>query len=336
MIGPHRRLNPLTGEWVLVSAGRDGRPWQGATGSPAIDDRPPYDPECHLCPGNQRSNGEVNEDYDSTFVFTNDFAALRPATGRDIVTDGLMIAEGVEGTARVICFSPRHDLTLARMSELEIGAVIDLWKSQLAELSDHRWVQIFENQGEEMGASNPHPHGQVWAGSLLPVQAAAEDDRQERYFVDHGRTLLEDYVAQEVGGERVVFENDHWLVVVPFWAVWPFETLLIPKRSVPSLTEIDAEQHTQLAAALKRLLVRYDNLFEAPFPYSMGWHNAPSRGGSEHWTAHAHFYPPLLRSASVRKFMVGYELLGEPQRDISPEEAADRLRSVPDVHYRDR
>ena len=333
--GPHRRLNPLTGEWVLVAAGRADRPWQGASGPLSDEDLPQYDPSCYLCPRNTRAGGEVNDDYSSTYSFTNDFPALRPGTGREIVTDGLMIAEGEEGTARVLCFTPRHDLTMARMSQTEIAAVIDLWQSQLEELSEHRWVQIFENQGAEMGESSPHPHGQVWAGSLLPMQAAAEDDRQERYFVDHGRTLLDDYVAQEVGGERVVVENDHWLVVVPFWAVWPYETLLVPKRSEARLTDIDADQHRLLAEALKRLLVKYDNLFEVSFPYSMGWHNAPSHGESEHWTVHAHFYPPLLRSASVRKFMVGYELLGEAQRDITPEEAAERLRSLADVHYRD-
>ena len=335
--GPHRRLNPLTGEWVLVSAGRTNRPWQGATGDSTVADLPRHDPGCYLCPGNGRVGGEQNPEYDTTFVFTNDFAALRPETGRQIQTDGLMVAEGEEGTCRVICFSPRHNLTMARMSLEEIGIVIDLWQEQLDDLGpDHRWVQIFENRGEEMGASNPHPHGQIWAGSILPMQAAAEDDKQDRYFAEHGRTILEDYVAQEVGGERVVFENDHWLAVVPFWAVWPFETLLVPKRSAPRLTDLDTTQSEQLAEALKQLLVRYDNLFEYPFPYSMGWHNAPFSSSDDHWTVHAHFYPPLLRSASVRKFMVGYELLGESQRDITAEEAAMRLRDLPGVHYTDR
>lgn len=335
--GPHRRLNPLTGEWVLVSAGRTNRPWQGATGDAVVPDLPAHDPGCYLCPGSSRVGGEQNPDYDPTFVFTNDFASLRPDTGRQIQTEGLMVAEGEEGTCRVICFSPRHDLTMARMTLEEIGVVIELWQEQLEDLGpEHRWVQIFENRGEEMGASNPHPHGQIWAGSIMPMQAAVEDDKQDRYFAEHRRTILEDYVAQEVGGERVVFENDHWLAVVPFWAVWPFETLLVPKRSAPRLTELDSTQAAQLAEALKQLLVRYDNLFEYPFPYSMGWHNAPFDSPGDHWTVHAHFYPPLLRSASIRKFMVGYELLGESQRDITAEEAAARLRDLPDIHYTER
>jgi UDPglucose--hexose-1-phosphate uridylyltransferase len=330
-------LNPLTGEWVLVSAGRTNRPWQGATGGAVTHDLPEHDPDCYLCPRNGRVGGEQNPDYERTFVFTNDFAALRPGTGRRIHTDGLMVAEGEEGTCRVICFSPRHDLTMARMTLEEIGIVIEMWQDQLEDLGpEHRWVQIFENRGEEMGASNPHPHGQIWAGSILPMEAAAEDDKQDRYFTEHRRTILEDYVAQEVGGERVVFENDQWLVVVPYWAVWPFETLVVPKRSVPRLTDLDLFQSQGLREALKQLLVRYDNLFEYPFPYSMGWHNAPFEGAGNHWTVHAHFYPPLLRSASVRKFMVGYELLGEAQRDITAEEAALRLRDLPGVHYTER
>lgn len=332
--GPHRRLNPLTGEWVLVSAGRTSRPWQGAAGATELEEGSEFDPDCYLCPTNGRFGGAANPDYDRTFVFTNDFAALRSGTGTAITTDGLMVTEGEEGTCRVICFTPRHNLTMARMTHAEISTVIDLWTDQLQDLGpNHRWVQIFENRGEEMGASSPHPHGQVWAGSLLPKEAAAEDDKQDRYFAEHQRTLLEDYVAQEVGGERVVFENDQWLVVIPFWAVWPFETLVMPKRSVPRLTEIDEMQRRELAEALKQLLVRYDNLFESPFPYSMGWHGAPFDSSGEHWTVHAHFYPPLLRSATVRKFMVGYELLAEAQRDITPEEAADRLRALSATHY---
>lgn len=332
--GPHRRLNQLTGEWVLVSAGRTNRPWQGATGQVASDRGNEHETGCYLCPRNSRVGGTVNPDYSDTFVFTNDFAALRPGTRTGSASDGLLVSEGEEGTCRVVSYSPRHNLTMARMSDREISTVIDLWKAQLAELGpEHRWVQIFENRGEEMGASNPHPHGQIWAGSILPAEPAAEDRQQAGYFAQHGRPLLADYVDQESGGDRVVFENAEWLVVVPFWAIWPFETLVMPKRSVARLDQISEPQQLSLAESLKQLLVRYDNLFEIAFPYSMGWHGAPFGSDSEHWTLHAHFYPPLLRSATVRKFMVGYELLADVQRDITAEEAAERLRQVPSVHY---
>jgi UDPglucose--hexose-1-phosphate uridylyltransferase len=327
---PHRRYNPLVDEWVLVSAGRTGRPWQGSREVTVSEARPTYDPTCYLCPGNARADGSTNPDYDRTFVFTNDFAALRPGSATGRLEEGLLVAEGEQGTCRVVCFSPRHDLTLARMSGVDVGRVIELWADQTAELgATYRWVQVFENRGEAMGASNPHPHGQIWAGSALPVEAAREDATQRRHFDAAGRPLLLDYVRQESRGRRVVVENDDWLIVVPFWAVWPFETLIIPREPVDRLPRLGTAQRGTLGLALTDLLTRYDGLFEAPFPYSMGWHQAPfDADNHDHWQLHGHVYPPLLRSASVRKFMVGYELLAERQRDLSAEEAAERLRGV--------
>jgi UDPglucose--hexose-1-phosphate uridylyltransferase len=330
--GPHRRYDPLTDEWVLVSAGRTRRPWLGREEPPALERLPRFDPECYLCPGNVRATGEANPDYDSTFVFTNDFAALGPDAATDRVGDGLLVAEGEAGTCRVLCFSPRHDQGLGRMAPEAVRSVIDVWAAQTAELGAcYRWVQVFENRGESMGASNPHPHGQVWAGTALPRHAAREDTTQRRYFGTHGRRLLLDYAAEEVGGPRVVEIGDDWLAVVPFWATWPFETLLVARRPVERLPDLDDGQRDALATTLIRLLGRYDNLFDQPFPYSMGWHQAPF--GSEptaHWQLHGHFYPPLLHSI-IRKFMVGYELLAEPQRDLSAEEAAERLLTVSPV-----
>lgn len=334
---PHRRYNPLTGEWVLVAPHRTQRPWRGHEETPLPEERPAYDPGCYLCPGNRRAGDARNPEYDSTFVFTNDFPALLPDTPQsEVYPHPLLRAQSVRGTCRVLCFSPRHDLTLVEMSISDIRTVIDLWADQLAELGQRfRWVQIFENRGEMMGASNPHPHGQIWAVDALPNEPAKEDRQQRAYLEEHGRPLLIDYAELEADQwERVVVENEQWLVVVPYWAVWPFETLLLPRRHVLRLPDLNDTERNALAEVLKRLLVKYDNLFEISFPYSMGWHGAPTDAGHyQHWQLHAHFYPPLLRSATVRKFMVGYEMLSEAQRDLTAEQAAARLRKLPEVHY---
>ena len=328
---PHRRYNPLLDDWVLTSAERTRRPWQGRQEPPSSGNVPTYDPDCYLCPGNRRANGQVNPDYAETFVFTNDFAALRPDSRDFLLNEGLLRAEVERGTCRVLCFSRRHDLTLAEMAAPDVRRVVDLWADQTAELGElYQWVQVFENRGEMMGASNPHPHGQIWAGSALPHDATREDLTQRTHREAHGQPLLLDYVAQETGGPRVVDENEDWLAVVPFWAAWPYETLLIPREPTRRLPDLDGRRRDSLAAILIRLLGAYDRLFGLSFPYSMGWHQAPFRGGSadqEHWQLHAHFFPPLL-SATVRKFMVGYELLAETQRDLTAEQAAERLRAA--------
>jgi len=334
---PHRRHDPLRDAWVLVSAGRSDRPWKGQIEALAPATNPPvYDPACQLCPGNVRASGTRNPAYEGPFAFPNDFPALREVTPGTRAEDGLHVSEAEAGTARVLCFSPRHDLSLGALPGEGIRDVIDAWADQTVELNErYRWVQVFENRGEAMGASNGHPHGQVWAGSALPTEGAREDATQREHFARTGRSLLDDVVAQEVGGALVVEANDAWLAIVPYWAAWPFETLVVPRLPAARLPDLDVPARDTLAGLLGRLLRRYDGLFGRPFPYSMGWHQAP--GGPtpagapsadvRHWRLHAHVYPPLLR-ADTRKFMVGYELLAEPQRDLAPEDAAAALRAV--------
>ena len=335
---PHRRLNPLTGRWVMVSPHRDQRPWQGQTESPDDAARVTYDAQCYLCPGNTRAGGIRNPAFAGTFVFANDFAAVTPDTPDAVGTDrGLMRLEAVRGEARVVVFSPDHARTLPELSLAEIDAVVATWQAQTVELGARwRWVQVFENKGAMMGCSNPHPHGQIWATAHLPEEPALEDEGQRAHFAQYGEPLLWRYAQDELAdGTRTVFQTEHWLAVVPYWAAWPFETLLVPKARIARLTTLSAAQRGDLALALQRLTTRYDNLFACSFPYSMGWHGAPfDERDASPWQLHAHFYPPLLRSATVRKFMVGYEMLAEPQRDLTPEQAAARLRAASEVHYR--
>jgi UDPglucose--hexose-1-phosphate uridylyltransferase len=359
---PHRRYNPLTGDWVLVSPHRTQRPWQGGTEAASRERRAAYDPGCYLCPGNGRAAGAVNPPYDATFVFDNDFpafekggppgaldvaelgAALHGASASPLAPAGrrgeaaspshdpLLRAEPTLGACRVICFSPRHDLTLAEMDTDAVTAVVDTWSAETAALGETwRWVQVFENKGTAMGCSNPHPHGQIWATSALPTEAAAEDRQQRAYLAAHGAPLLVDYERRErAAGDRVVCGNEGFTALVPFWASWPFETMLLPRRPVARLPDLAPDERRQLAELLGTLLRAYDRLFDVSFPYSFGWHGAPFDTAPDtaghHWQLHAHIYPPLLRSATVRKYMVGYEMLAEPQRDLTPEQAAARLR----------
>ncbi|AEE21677.1 UDP-glucose--hexose-1-phosphate uridylyltransferase [Paraglaciecola chathamensis] len=333
----HRRRNPLTNDWVLVSPHRAKRPWQGQVEKPQQNDSAAHDPSCYLCAGNTRINGEVNPQYQDTFVFTNDFAALMndtPASEQE--NDDLFTVEAARGTSRVICFSPAHNKSLPELSLPALENVVQTWRDQVAELSkDYAWVQVFENKGAAMGCSNPHPHGQVWANDFIPNEVRKADVNQRSYFDKHGSSLLLDYAQKEAAsGERTVVETDHWIAVVPYWAAWPFETLLMPKFNCARFDEMNDAQQADLAVALKKLTSRYDNLFQCSFPYSMGWHGAPhNTDETAHWQLHAHFYPPLLRSATVRKFMVGYEMMAEPQRDLTPEQAAQKLQALSDVHY---
>jgi UDPglucose--hexose-1-phosphate uridylyltransferase len=331
----HRRQNPLTGRWVLVSPHRTQRPWLGQIEPQAAPDLQVHDANCYLCPGNKRANGATNPNYEGPWAFQNDFPALLLGSNADIEAQDLFRAEVVSGECRVICFSPNHSLTLPQLSKEQVRSVIDCWAAQSSELgTQYTWIQLFENKGAAMGCSNPHPHGQLWASSHVPDEPAIEDVRQRAYLAETGHSLLTEVAAQEAGGPRVVIETPDWLVIVPWWAVWPFETLLMPRFSVQRIEHLNAAQRDGLADVLRELTARYDNLFGCPFPYSMGWHGAPYLPGDQsHWILHAHFYPPLLRSATVRKFMVGYEMLAEAQRDLTPEQAAERLRLVSPTHY---
>jgi UDPglucose--hexose-1-phosphate uridylyltransferase len=336
--GPHRRYNPLLDEWVLTSPQRLARPWQGQVEPAAGEPRPAHDPACYLCPGNVRANGEQTPPYAATFVFDNDFPALVAGPGAGEFTDGLLRAASQPGRCRVLCFSPRHDLTLAEMTVAEIVPVVETWAAEVEWLGAQeaiRYVQVFENKGAAMGCSNPHPHGQIWASHHVPMIPGRKLSAQQRYFDAHGSDLLGDYLAQELArGDRIVCRNEHWVALVPFWAVWPFETMLVPARRVGSLPSLDGEQRHALADIIRRLTARYDNLFRTSFPYSMGFHGRPTDSDPHPGCRlHAVFYPPLLRSATVRKFLVGYEMTAEPQRDLTAEQAAASLRALPDAHY---
>lgn len=333
---PHRRQNALTGDWVLVSPRRTMRPWQGEKHYPESGNIPSYDPECYLCPGNNRASGNQNPDYNGPYIFQNDFPSLLPETEFIEKETPLFKSQSVSGNCRVLCFSERHDLSLPELELSSIEKVVQFWVDEYKELAEkYRWVQIFENKGEQMGCSNPHPHGQIWAGDFLPNELYREEQQQREYFESHGSPLLSEYLDHELRKkQRLVELNEHWLSVVPWWAIWPFETLIIPKRHVTGLHELSGDEQVALAELLKNLLSRYDNLFQASFPYSMGWHGASFFSNSKDaWRLHAHIYPPLLRSSTIRKFMVGYEMLAEVQRDISPEQASARLRECSTLHY---
>jgi UDPglucose--hexose-1-phosphate uridylyltransferase len=356
---PHRRYNPLTGEWLLVSPQRATRPWLGALEKVPQAGVPAYDPKCYLCPGNTRVNGVVNPAYTGVYVFDNDFPALLAGGGEEekgsgggeekngsasspthpLTSSPLLRSSAESGACRVVCFSPRHDLTLAQLSREQIRAVVDAWAAQCAELGardDITYVQLFENRGEVMGSSNPHPHGQIWANEHLPTEPAKEQEHQLAYSADNGGApLLLDYLAiEQRAGERVVFENEHFVCLVPYWAVWPFEVMLLPKNHIRRIVEMQPAERDALSDALKRIATRYDNMFQVSFPYSMGVHQAPyDNQAHDEWQLHLHFYPPLLRSATVKKFMVGYEMLSQPQRDLTAEQAAERLRGLSEVRF---
>lgn len=337
---PHRRYNPLTGDWILVSPHRAKRPWQGQQEEVVPDNKPEYDEKCYLCPTNSRVGGDKNPDYQDTYVFQNDFSSLlRDTPFGEVDEDELFLAKSEKGICRVICFSPRHDLTIPEMEVSAIEKVVDLWQKEYTDLGSNDFinhVQIFENKGAIMGCSNPHPHGQIWAQSSIPGEVRKECDKQNEYFNKKGRTLLMDYVKKELDKkERIIAENSTFVALVPFWAIWPFEAMILPKRAVQHIGQLTAEEKTDFAAMYKTLTIKYDNMFNISFPYSAGIHQAPT-DGKEHpeWHMHMHFYPPLLRSASVKKFMVGYEMMANAQRDITAEQSAQRLRELSTVHYK--
>jgi len=337
---PHRRFNPLTGEWILVSPHRSQRPWQGQQEAENSSSLPDYDPKCYLCPGNERSTGLVNSNYEDVFVFENDFPALmRKELKADKETSPLFQLKPERGINKVICFSPKHNLTIPEMEVSAIEKVVAAWKVQYIELGSHDYinhVQIFENKGVVMGCSNPHPHGQIWAQSSLPTQVERTQINLRKYYKEHQRSLLKDYLDEELKKkERIVCENKHFVVLVPFWAIWPYETIIISKRHFGNIIAMTNDETAAFAAILKLITVKYDNLFKTSFPYSSGIHQTPTdKIAHPEWHFHMHFYPPLLRSATVKKFMVGYEMMGEAQRDISPEQSAQILRELSEIHYK--
>lgn len=329
----HKRFNILTGEWVLVSPHRAKRPWQGQNEEVKNEKKPTYDESCYLCSGNTRINGKVNPNYKDVFVFTNDFAALQKDSPDFEVNDGLLIAQSVKGICKVVCFSPDHSKSLADMNTSEIQKVVFAWQKEYKELGDNElinYVQIFENKGTMMGCSNPHPHGQIWCQSTLPNEVSKKNTQQLNYHQKKNSSLLGDYLAQElVLNKRIIFENDAFVVLIPFWAVWPFEAMIVPKAHKPTILELSDDETFLYAEAISVLTKAYDKIFNTSFPYSSGIHQAPTNGeDNSHWHWHMSFYPPLLRSAAVKKFMVGYEMFGSPQRDITPEQAVKILKDL--------
>lgn len=335
---PHKRYNILTGEWVLVSPHRTKRPWQGKQEKIADEKRPPYDKNCYLCPGNIRAGGAINPPYTSVFSFVNDFSALSQDTPKDDFEDGLLRASGEKGICKVVCFSPDHSLTLPKMEVSNVEKVITVWQEEYRALGsdpDIKYVQIFENKGAMMGCSNPHPHGQIWAQSSIPLEVEKKSRQQLAYWKKNGGSLLQDYLVQEINlNERIIAQNTDFLALVPFWAVWPYEVMIAPKKHFQDISQLTSDERRHFAAILREVTIKYDNLFETSFPYSSGIHQAPT-DTEEHqeWHFHMSFYPPLLRSATVKKFMVGYEMFANPQRDITAEQAADTLRKLPTTHY---
>ena len=329
----HKRFNILTGEWVLVSPHRAKRPWQGQNEAISNEVTPIHDPSCYLCAGNTRINGEENPKYEDVFVFTNDFAALQTSSPKFSITEGLFKSESEQGICKVICFSPDHSMSLADMEVLDINKVVKTWQNEYTELGSNdmiNYVQIFENKGAVMGCSNPHPHGQIWCQSTLPNEVDKKDQQQRTYFSENNTSLLGDYLEQELeANERIIYQNDDFVVLTPFWAVWPFETMIIPKKQYINITKISEQESLNFADAISKITKAYDKLFDCSFPYSSGIHQSPTNGKiNDYWHWHMSFYPPLLRSKTVKKFMVGYEMFGSPQRDITAEYAAKKLRNL--------
>lgn len=335
---PHKRYNILTGEWILVSPQRTKRPWQGKTEKVHVEKNATYDPSCYLCPGNNRSGGEKNPEYNEPFSFVNDFSALLPDTPQLEKKEGLLKAETEKGICKVVCFSPDHSLTLPLMEVSEIVKVVQIWKKEfqsMGAMEDINYVQIFENKGEIMGCSNPHPHGQIWSQISIPTEILKKTKHFEEYHKKHNRGLLSDYLKQELElKERILLENENFVALVPYWAVWPYEAMILPKKPYSHILQLGPAEEKAFAEIIKKLTIKYDNLFGTSFPYSSGIHQAPT-DNRDHtaWHFHMSFYPPLLRSAAVKKFMVGYEMFAGPQRDITAEQAAETLRSLPEIHY---